>query len=268
MTEFSSIFESSVMQNRSKMQKALVALKANRFNAVFAASKEDAKETILKMIPARATVGIGDSATVRQIGVIMELEKRGNAVVNPFLKEWTLDLKKSDLFRQAMRKSVGCEVFLTSVNALTMDGKLVDIDGTGNRIAGTIFGPKKMILLAGRNKIVRNVAQALRRIRNVIVPVHAKHKGRDVPCVKTGRCVDCHSKERICNITAIIERQPHMADVTVLLIDEDLGLGWDPSWSEERKQKIESHYKEVSWEHILPWHPKKSKVKAERGHSV
>jgi hypothetical protein len=246
------------MNNESHIHKALSSLKRNGFTPVFATNKEKAKEKILELISPSAKVGIGDSATVRQIGVIEELEKRGTAVVNPFVRELTEDLRKTEMYQEAMRKSVGCDVFLTSANAVTMDGKLVDIDGNGNRIAGTIFGPRKVILAVGRNKIVSDVNEALDRVRDVIAPVHARYRKRGVPCVEAGKCVDCRSRERICNITAIIEGKPHMTDFTVVMIDEDLGLGWDVIWPKERQMRIELEYGKVVWEHITPWHPKRA----------
>ena len=246
----------TIVGEEDLIEKVLSSLKTNRFNTAFAKDKEEAKEIISKMVPLDATVGIGDSATLRQIGVIEELKKRGIEIVNPFVKELTVELIKYDAFKRMLLESLQCDIFLTGTNAITVDGKLVNIDGVGNRIAGTIFGPKKVIIIIGRNKIVTDVSEALKRIKNVIAPVHAKHKRRKVPCVTMGKCVDCDSQERLCNIIAIIEKNPNMGNITVILVDEDLGLGWDVSWPNERQQRIESQYEEVSWEFILPWHPK------------
>lgn len=208
------------------------------------------------MAPLEARIGIGDSATLRQIGIIDELVRRGTEVVNPFVKDLTDSLEKNNDREIVLRRSLGCDIFLTSTNVITIDGKLVNIDGVGNRIAGIIFGPPKVILAIGRNKIVSDVDQALKRIKNVIAPAHAKHKKKRTPCATTGECVDCDSKERMCSITAIIEKKPLRRDVTVILIDEDLGLGWDVCWPEQRKRMIETEYAKVTWEIISPWHPK------------
>ena len=245
------------MEEASLIQTVLKALEANRFHTAFARDRGDAKRIILEIVPPDATVGIGDSATIKQMGVIDGLEKRAKEVVNPFVEALTLDLTQFDKFQEMKLKSVRCDVFLTSTNAVTIDGKLVNIDGVGNRIAGMIFGSPKVIIVAGKNKIVPDVDQALKRIKNVIAPVHAKHKSMRVPCATAGECVDCSSKERLCNITAIMEKQPHGADITVVLVDEDLGLGWDVSWPKDRRQRIESQYGEVTWEFNSPWHPKK-----------
>jgi len=244
------------MKHGDQIQRVLSSLEANRFQPVFAANGDEAKKIIAEMVPRNAMVGIADSATLRQIGVIGELERKVAGVINPFVRELTVDLNKYDTFQRMLLESLRCDVFLTSVNAITMDGKLVDIDGVGNRIAGTIFGPSKVILAVGRNKIVADVDQALKRIKNVIAPAHSKHKKKRVPCATTGKCVDCNSEERLCNIIAIIEKRPHRGNISIVLIDEDFGLGWDVSWPEERRRRIESGYGEVTWEFINPWHPK------------
>jgi len=236
------------MKDEHQIQKVLNSLKKNRFEAVFAKNKEEAKNTILEIVPLDVMVGIGDSATVRQIGIIDELDKRGTRVVNPFVKELTIDLNQRDTFQRILRKSLDCEIFITSANAVTIDGKIVDIDRVGNRIAGTIFGPKKVILPIGRNKIVSDIDGALNQIRNIIAPAHAKHTKKKVPCVTIGKCVDCDNEDRLCNIIAIVEKKPIMGDITVILIDDDLGLGWDVSWANDRKRMIEAQYKDVTWE--------------------
>ena len=244
------------MQEKDRIKKVLKSLKFNKFNAVLAKDKEEAKKIMLKMISQDATVGVGDSGTIRQIGIIPGLEKRGTVVINPMIKELTTDLKRFDTFYWMLLKTLECDTFITSLNAITLDGKLVNIDGAGNRVAGTIFGPKNVILPVGKNKIVEDVDQGIQRIKDVIAPAHARRRKRNVPCVKAGKCVDCSSKERICCITVIIEKQPHLGNITVVLIDEDLGLGWDVSWPKGRQQKILSNYEKVTWEFITPWHPK------------
>ncbi len=244
------------MPEKDRIQKVLKALKSNKFNAVVAKDKEEARKVMLDMISQEATVGVGDSGTIRQIGIIPELETRGTVVINPMVKELTTELKRFDTFYWMLLKTLECDTFITSLNAITLDGKLVNIDGAGNRVAGTIFGPKNVILPVGKNKIVEDVDQGIQHIKDVIAPAHARRRKRNVPCVKMGKCVDCNSKERICCITVIIEKQPHLGNITVILVDEDLGLGWDVSWPEDRRRRIQSDYENVTWEFITPWHPK------------
>ena len=147
-------------------------------------------------------------------------------------------------------------MFLASTNAVTLDGKLVNIDGGGLRVTGMVFGPLLSIVVAGRNKIVRDVDEALWRIKNVIAPVHTKTIGWDCPGSDIGKCVEpenfCPPERRICNIIMIVESKPAVQELemAVILVDEDLGLGWDPAWPQERKDKILSEYKKFTPPHM------------------
>jgi len=158
-----------------------------------------------------------------------------------------------------MKQTVhGCDVFLASSNAVTMDGKLVNIDGGGMRVTGMVFGPLLSIIVVGRNKIVKDVNAALYRIKNVIAPAHAKTIGPDwgFPCVPSGKCIEPETlcapgRMRICNIVVILESKPAVPDTNfvAILVDDDLGLGWDPTWPKERIDKIYAEYKEFTPPH-------------------
>jgi hypothetical protein len=115
------------------------------------------------------------------------------------------------------------DLFLGSVNAVTMNGELVNIDGAGNRVNATVFGPGKVILVAGYNKIVEDVQEAVKRVRNVAAPMNAKRLDVDVPCAKLGKCVDCSSPNRICRVVVIHERRPLLTDMLIILVGEELG---------------------------------------------
>jgi hypothetical protein len=119
-----------------------------------------------------------------------------------------------------------------------------------------IFGPKKVIIIVGRNKIVKDVEDALYRIKNVIAPHHAKTKEFRTPCSQTGNCNDCSSNRRICNVTTIIEKKPWRTDITIILIDEDLGLSWDEEWQNTRINKIRSNYEKATWVFTSSFQPK------------
>ena len=234
----------------------LESLKANRFDARFAQTAVKARKMMLEMIPLTATVGVGDSTTLRQIGILEELMQRGNEIVNPFTLELTKAMGENRAthrqFLETMRSTFGTDVFLTGSNAVTEDGKLVSIDGLGNRVAATIFGAPKVILTISRNKIVKDVDAAIDHIKSVIAPAHAKRKGRKTPCAVTGKCSDCDSPDRICNVTVILEKKPLVTDLSVILINEDLGLGWDPAWDEKHISEIRSNYYENTWVFVLP----------------
>jgi hypothetical protein len=121
------------------------------------------------------------------------------------------------------KASGNSDVLLTSTNAITETGQLVNIDHAGQRVAAMIFGPKKVIIIAGINKIVRDVDEALKRVKNVAAPMNAKRLNMNVPCAVTGTCTDCDSQDRMCNVTTIIERKPVHTRVIVMLLREELG---------------------------------------------
>ena len=236
------------------IEMTLKSLKANRFDARFAQTAVEAKKMMLEMIPLTASVGVGDSATLRQIGILEELIRRGTEVINPFTRELAQNMGDNPFIRmrQMERMTFGADVFLASSNALTEDGKIVSIDGAGNRVAAMIFGAPKVILPIGRNKIVRDVATAIYNIKNIIAPIHAKRTEHKTPCAVTGKCNDCDSPDRICNITVILEKRSMCTDLSIILINEDLGLSWNPTWDDKRISEIRSSYYQNSWAVFRP----------------
>lgn len=161
--------------------------------------------------------------TIRELGLIEALTRRGNRVIH----HWQPGMPASD-WLSFMMEAHDSDVFLCSSNAVTEDGKLVNIDSTGNRVASMIFGPKKVIVVVGKNKIVRDVDAGLKRLKMVAGPLNAKrHKLVELPCVSTGLCMDCDSPKRICRVTTIMERAPNRVrspNITVMLVAEDLGF--------------------------------------------
>jgi len=152
----------------------LKSLKNNGFDPLLAQTSIEAKEIMLEMIPRNALVGVADSVTLMQIGVLEALAQRGNEVLNPFVPEMTMGMRndpaKRRKFISMTRKVFGSDVFVTGSNTLTMDGNIVNIDRNGNRVAGIIYGAPKVILAIGRNKIVKDVNAAIDRIKNVFGP--------------------------------------------------------------------------------------------------
>ena len=244
-----------------EIEMTLNSLKCRGIDARFAENREVARKMIVDMVPENWIVGCGDSTTIRSIGVLQDLVDMGNRVLNPFIwpkvmrekpQKWPLRLMK--------QTSQGCDVFLASSSAVTLDGKLVNIDGGGMRATGMVFGPLLSIVVVGRNKIVRDADEALYRIKNVIAPFHAKTIGWDCPCVATGKCVEpealCEPERSICNIVVILERKPAGTEIeiVVIIVDEDLGLGWDPAWTpawpQGRKDKVLAEYKKFTPPHM------------------
>ncbi len=122
------------------------------------------------------------------------------------------------------RAQQGCDVFLTSSNAITQDGRLVNTDGSGNRVNAMAFGPRKAIVVAGVNKIVPDLERALQRIKEVAVPLNCRRLNSSPPCIQAGKCVDCRVPQRVCRITTIIEwKPPFFSDYLVIIVGETLG---------------------------------------------
>ena len=218
------------MAATKEMESVIRALTLNNYKPVIYVDKaKDAVPIILDMIPAGASIEMAGAVSVSQLGILDLLRKRGNA---------GMDFPTPGEFLKQRR-----DVLLVSTNAVTLDGKLVNTDGMGNRVTGMVFGVKKVILLIGANKIVRDVDEALDRVQNTIAPYHAKYIGLNTPCALTEACSNCDSPQRICNITTILLKKPPSLDFSIVLTGEDLGLGWDPAWPEERIEKIKSAYR-------------------------
>jgi uncharacterized protein YukE len=239
-----------------EIETTLRALASRHINGFFAKNCSVARERILKLIPEKAVVGIGDSTTVRQIGIIEELKKRGTKVFDGFDRK-LFDMYKNNwekIHEEMEIKSTVCDVFLTGTNAVTQDGRLVNVDAQGNRVAGMFHGHPSSIIVVGRNKIVRTLDDAFYRIRKIVAPNHIRIRsvelhGRKVktPCVVDGKCVDCRAKDRLCNVFTIIEGKPTKTEINVIIVDEDLGLGWDETWPQERINNIIENYKKFVW---------------------
>lgn len=229
--------------------RTLKAFKKRLFEGHFAKNREDARKQILDLIPIDRAVCIGDSSTVRQIEVVKALKGRGTPVINPFDPEIKIEDARGFfefLFRPSFEATVG-DVFLTGTNALTEDGRLLNIDAAGNRVAGMFWGHPLSIIVVGRNKIVKDLDEAFRRVKNVVAPEHISHRGGSTPCAVTGRCHYCSGPKRICAITTIIERKPLQTEIHVVIVNEDLGLSWSRDWPKKRINSIASEHVKFSW---------------------
>lgn len=214
--------------------KCVKALNQNRIGAYYARDVDEARSIVMGLISEGVIVGMGDSVTLLQAGITQEIQKRGNdRVFNPFYvdSEGSLNMGDGRDFFNLMKQASSADVFLTSMSAITLDGKLVNTDGYGNRVAPLIFGPGNVIVVAGANKIVPSLDDALRRIKEKAAPLNAKRHnlkhgmGDPQPCVITGVCSDCRHPHRIYNFTVIVEGQMEISQrITVVLIAEELGL--------------------------------------------
>ncbi len=203
-----------------KALKVCEGLRRRNMNGVFIKEREKACEFALSMIPEGATVGLGGSMTLIELGLLERLRK-GNYNL---LDRYKTGLTPEDISELRM-KGLTSDVFISSTNAITLDGKIISADGFGNRVASIIFGPKKVIIIAGINKIVDSVDEGIRRIRRVAAPLNSKRLQADTPCANTGFCdeMNCHAPDRLCNSFIIIEGQLNRERINVIIVGEELG---------------------------------------------
>lgn len=189
----------------------------------FKASYFEKSETAIKYIESIAEnynkIGFGGSMTVLQGLKLDELLKgKGKEILNHNTGSLSAEEKL-----EIRKKQLTCDLFITSTNALTKDGKLINTDGVGNRVGAMIFGPEKVLVIAGVNKIVKDVDAGLKRIKEIAAPMNSKRLNMNTPCAVTGVCSDCNSPQRICRVTTIIERKPNFSDIEIIIIGENLG---------------------------------------------
>ncbi len=182
---------------------------------VFGSASEVAA-SLLEAIEPQKTVAFGGSVTLRDMGIYEAMTERGQKVL------WHWKCAKEDA-AQLRRNALNADVYVTSSNAVIEDGRLLNIDGTGNRVAAMIFGPPRVIVVAGKNKLAPDYAAALNRIQTVACPQNAERLNRNVPCRYTGKCQDCRSPERMCQFTVTIENRSEGSDIEVWLVNEDMG---------------------------------------------
>lgn len=209
-------------QSGIRLEALAEKLRARGFQATVCATREDARAQVMAFAEGASSVGFGGSLSVACLNLTRDLRDAGKEILNHGFPNLTADERM-----EIMRRQLTCDLFLSSTNAVTDDGVLVNIDGNGNRVAAMIFGPKQVVLVVGRNKIVTGgIHAALERIAAVAGPVNAYRLGRKTPCAVTGTCANCAGScdDSICRATAIIKQRPANTPTTVLLVNEDLGL--------------------------------------------
>ena len=195
------------------------ALQRRGFECVIAKDANEAAQTVLASIPENARVGIGGSMTIRELGIIEKMEERGNEVFH----HWKPGLTE-ETDRKARKTEGLSDLYLTSANAITEQGDIINIDGIGNRVAHMVFGPASVIIVAGVNKIVPDIDKGIRRSKDVAAVLNAKRIGSKAPCATAGKCVDCDSPARICRVITIMQYRPWQTNVKVVLVDEPMGV--------------------------------------------
>ena len=208
--------ENIVKRNGLLAEKVIKGLESRNMSGYYAESKEAALAKALELIPEGSSVTMGGSMSAREIGLVDAL-KEGNYNF--------IDRDNYEDKRAAMLAAYDADVFLSSVNAMTNDGILVNIDGNANRVSAIAQGPKKVIFIVGMNKVCgEDIDSAMKRARNVAAPINAQRFGLSTPCAKTGACFNCKSPDTICCQFLITRFSRHEGRIHVILVNDDLGF--------------------------------------------
>jgi len=208
----------------SRLTKLKKTLEENQFEVFIAENQTEAKDIVLKQIIPQTgakSITYGDSMTCLSSG-LFEAIKSDSEI--EFIDLFDAKARTIEEWLELARPALLVDLFITGTNAVTETGNLVNLDMVGNRIGGITFGPKEVAVLVGRNKIVKNLTAAMRRIKGFAAPANALRLDKNTPCAKTSYCVDCKSPERICRMWSIVERSFPKKRIKVILINEDLGL--------------------------------------------
>ena len=204
-----------VKRNELLAQKVIKGLESRNMSGYYAADKEEALNVALSLIQEGDTVTMGGAMSAHEIGLVEALKK------GPYN---FIDRDEIPDKRAAMLAAYDADVFLTSVNAMTEDGMLVNIDGNANRVSAIAQGPKKVLAVVGMNKVCKDLDMAMKRARNVAAPINAQRFGLSTPCASTGSCMDCKSPDTICCQFLTTRYSKHVGRIHVILVNENLGF--------------------------------------------
>lgn len=204
------------------------ALRANRMDAYYVETPEEAKALALSLIPEGATCASSGSVTLAETGIIDAIKNGNYHYIDRALPGLTQEQKE-----EAMRAAFSADVYLASANAITEDGELYNVDGNSNRVAALLYGAKSVVIVAGVNKLVKNLDEAILRVKTVAAPKNAKRLSCDTPCAKLGHCISlernggmtdgCKTPGRICVNFTVMAYQRHVSRVKVILVGTELG---------------------------------------------
>ena len=202
-------------RNELLAQKVIRGLESRNMTGYYAADREAALQQALSLIPEGSTVTMGGGMSVHEIGLVKALIE-GNYNF--------IDRDQAQDKRAAMLAAYDADFYLMSANAMTEDGILINIDGNSNRVSALAQGPRKVIVIAGMNKVCSDVDGAMKRARNVAAPINAQRFGLNTPCAKTGSCMNCKSPDTICCQFLITRFSRHPGRIHVILVNDDLGF--------------------------------------------
>lgn len=207
--------EMTKKRNELWAQTIIKGLESRNMTGYYAATKEEALKKALELIPEGSSVTMGGAMSAHEIGLV-DAVKKGNYNF--------IDRDAAEDKRAAMLAAYDADVFLASVNAMTQDGVLVNIDGNSNRVSAIAQGPKKVLFIVGMNKVCDDVDGAMKRARNVAAPINAQRFGLSTPCAKTGSCMNCKSPDTICCQFLITRYSRHKDRIHVILVNDELGF--------------------------------------------
>ena len=207
--------ENITKRNDLLSQKVIKGLESRNMKGLYAKDREEALKMALDLIPEGSSVTMGGSVSAAEIGLV-DAVKNGNY---EFIDRNTAEDK-----RKAALTAYDVDVFLSSCNAMTEDGVLVNIDGNANRVSAIAHGPRKVLFIVGMNKVCKDVDSAMKRARNVAAPINAQRFGLETPCAKTGSCMDCKSPDTICCQFLITRYSRHAGRIHVILVNDNLGF--------------------------------------------
>ena len=207
--------ENIFKRNELLAQKVIKGLESRNMTGYYATDRAEALKTALSLIPEGSAVTMGGAMSAHEIGLVEAL-KNGNFNF--------IDRDAYEDKRAAMLAAYDADVFLSSVNAMTEDGVLINIDGNANRVSAIAQGPKKVVFIVGMNKICNDADSAMKRARNVAAPINAQRFGLSTPCSKTGACMDCKSMDTICCQFLITRFSKHPGRIHVILVNDSLGF--------------------------------------------
>ncbi len=202
-------------RNRLLAQKVIKGLESRNMKGYYADNREDALRLALELIPEKSSVTMGGAMSAHEIGLVEALKEGDYDFI---------DRDKAEDKRAAMLAAYDADFFLTSANAMTEDGVMVNIDGNSNRVSAIAQGPKHVLVIVGMNKICVDVDAAMKRARNVAAPINAQRFGLNTPCAKTGSCMNCKSPDTICCQFLITRYSRHEGRIHVILVNDTLGF--------------------------------------------
>ncbi len=202
-----------------QVERTIKNLNSRNMEGYYVNNREQLFQKIKEFIVEGSTIGVGDSMTLFETKIIDFLRDGSFNFLDKYEEKLTKDEK-----REIYIKNFSADTFISSTNAITENGELYNIDGNGSRVAPMLYGPKQVIIVAGINKIVKNLEEAEMRVRQYAAPIDAKRLNKDTPCAKLGYCIDCKSPNRICNDFVVIKGQFIKGRIKVIIVGENLGF--------------------------------------------